>query len=138
MLMKHLLRNISSHQKQHCSSSTTKIMPAVPSLQVQLHSHPLFLMDTRFPHLVHWDPKRSFTAQYCQKEKTMVNELKEYFKLLIEDFDVCNPIRWWFTRHAQFPSLHRLACDILSIPGKFSFISCRLCSYLCCRICRGS
>jgi hypothetical protein len=40
-------------------------------------------------------PQKSFTAQYRQKEKYSTNELEEYFKLPVEDFDTCNPIQWW-------------------------------------------
>ena len=62
--------------------------------------------------------KKSFTAQYHRKDKPAVNELEEYFKLPLEDFDLCDPIRWWVSRQAQFPNLYRLACDVLSIPGE--------------------
>jgi hypothetical protein len=62
--------------------------------------------------------KKSFTARYRQKDKPAVNELEEYFKLPLEDFDACDPIRWWVSRRAQFPNLYRLACDILCIPGE--------------------
>ena len=68
-------------------------------------------------------PRKSFTARYRQKDKAAINELEEYFKLPVENFDSCDPIRWWFTRRAQFPSLYHLACDILLIPGKFTVIS---------------
>ena len=40
-------------------------------------------------------PQKSFTAQYCRKEKVSINELEEYLKLPAEDFDACNPIHWW-------------------------------------------
>ena len=62
--------------------------------------------------------KKSFTARYRRKDKPAVNELEEYFKLPLEDFDACDPIRWWASRRAQFPNLYRLACDILCIPGE--------------------
>jgi len=62
--------------------------------------------------------KKSFTARYRRKDKPAVNELEEYFKLPPEDFDACNPIRWWVSRQAQFPNLYCLACDILCIPGE--------------------
>ena len=45
--------------------------------------------------LVEGSPQKSFTAQYCRKEKSSTNELEEYFKLPAEDFDTCNPIHWW-------------------------------------------
>jgi hypothetical protein len=62
--------------------------------------------------------KKSFMARYHQKDKPAVNELKEYFKLPLEDFDACNPIQWWVSWRAQFPNLYCLACDILCIPGE--------------------
>src|SRR5271155_679850 len=63
--------------------------------------------------------KKSFTAsRYRQKNKPAVNELEEYFKLPLEDFDACDPIRWWVSWRAQFPNLYPLACDILCIPGE--------------------
>ena len=52
-----------------------------------------------------------------------VNELEEYFKLLPEDFEKCDPIKWWVGRRAQFPNLFRLAHDILCIPGMCHAIS---------------
>ena len=62
--------------------------------------------------------KKSFTARYRRKDKPAVNELEEYFKLPLEDFDACDPIRWWVSWRAQFPNLYCLACDILCIPGE--------------------
>src|SRR5271168_4104578 len=35
--------------------------------------------------------KKSSTARYRRKDKPAVNELKEYFKLPLEDFDACDP-----------------------------------------------
>ena len=40
-------------------------------------------------------PQKSFMARYRRKEKTSVNELEEYFKHPMEDFEACNPIHWW-------------------------------------------
>ena len=65
-------------------------------------------------------PQKSFTARYCRKEKYSTNKLEEYFKLLTEDFDTCNPIQWWVGRRSQFPRLFQLARDILCIPGSYS------------------
>ena len=62
--------------------------------------------------------KKSFTARYHWKDKPAVNELEEYFKLPLEDFDACDPIWWWISQWAQFPNLYCLACDILCIPGE--------------------
>jgi hypothetical protein len=63
-------------------------------------------------------PQKSFTARYRRKEKASINELEEYFKHPMEDFDSCDPIHWWIGRRAQFPNLFRMARDILSIPGE--------------------
>jgi hypothetical protein len=63
-------------------------------------------------------PQKSFTARYRRKEKAATNELDEFFKLPAEDFDACNPIRWWVGRRGQFPHLFRLARDVLCIPGE--------------------
>jgi hypothetical protein len=52
-------------------------------------------------------PQKSFTAQYCRKEKSSHNELEEYFKLPAEDFNTCNPIHWWggLTKSVSTPLL---------------------------------
>jgi hypothetical protein len=48
----------------------------------------------------------------------MNNELEVFYRLPQEDFDMCDPIRWWAGRRLQFPNLSHLARDILAIPGK--------------------
>lgn len=53
----------------------------------------------------------------------MVNELEEYLKLPQEDFDSCEPLKWWAGRRSQFPDLYRLVCDVFSIPGELYFCS---------------
>ena len=85
---------------------------AIPRLQ------PSTSESSTTPPTTHSTPKKSFTARYRRKEKPAVNELDEYFKLLSEDFEMCDPIQWWVGRRAQFPNLFRLACDIICIPGK--------------------
>ena len=65
-------------------------------------------------------PQKSFMARYRRKDRTSINELEEYFKLPPENFDACEPIRWWFGRRGQFPNLFCMARDILCIPGKYS------------------
>ena len=80
--------------------------PSVPSPSVQ-------------PSPTVGSPQKSFTARYRRKETASINELEEYFKLPTEDFDACDPIRWWMGRRAQFPNLFRLARDVLCIPGAF-------------------
>ena len=58
-------------------------------------------------------PKKvNFTARYQKKDCLQVDELEEYFKLPCEDFDSCDPLKWWLGRRAQFPNLYRLVCDI--------------------------
>ena len=61
--------------------------------------------------------KLSFMSRYQKKDRLVVNELEEYFKLACEDFDTCNPLEWWRGRRSQYPNLYRLVCDIFSIPG---------------------
>jgi hypothetical protein len=62
----------------------------------------------------------SFTARYRKAPRASVNELEEYFKLPREDFETCNPVKWWLARRSQFPNLFLLARDLLAIPGKLS------------------
>ena len=64
-------------------------------------------------------PQKCFTSRYRNKSKASINELEEYWKLPIEDFETCNPIQWWMGRRAQFPRLFKLARDILCIPGGY-------------------
>jgi hypothetical protein len=64
--------------------------------------------------------KVNFTARYSSKEVVDRNELEEYFKVDREDnWELCNPLEWWVGRRAQFPTLFKLARDVLTIPGKF-------------------
>jgi hypothetical protein len=71
-------------------------------------------------HLDSSPQKVSFTARYRKGPRAPANELEEYFKLPREDFETCNPIKWWFDRRSQFPNLFVLARDLLAIPGKLS------------------
>jgi hAT family C-terminal dimerisation region len=61
---------------------------------------------------------KSFTSRF---KHTVIHdpalELDDYFKLSLEYFETCHPLRWWSAPSAQFPNLSRLARDILSIPG---------------------
>lgn len=57
-------------------------------------------------------------SRYRRKERAIMNELDEFWRLPQEDMDTCDPIKWWYSRRLQFPSLYRLARDVLSIPGK--------------------
>ena len=63
--------------------------------------------------------KVNFTARYRQQPRATVNELEEFFSLLQEDFETCDPLQWWARCRSQFPNLSRFAHDILSIPGMF-------------------
>jgi hypothetical protein len=62
--------------------------------------------------------KVNFTARYQKAPRASKDELDEYFKLPREDFDTCNPIKWWFGRRSQFPNLFILARNLLGIPGE--------------------
>ena len=62
-------------------------------------------------------PQKNFMVHFHQEANTVINKLDDYFKLLPENFETCNPIHWWVGQHAQFPDLFWLACDILCIPG---------------------
>ena len=66
-------------------------------------------------------PQKNYTARYSQKHAA-VDELTEFWNMPQEDFETCNHVQWWQQRHAQFPNLHCLACDIFSIPGIFSAV----------------
>lgn len=85
---------------------------------LQIPSHPM-AMSTAPPH----SPHKDFTARFQRKDKAVVSELEEYFKLPQEDFQTCNPIHWWTGRRAQFPNLFWLAHDLLSIPGMGFFLA---------------
>jgi hypothetical protein len=61
--------------------------------------------------------KMNFTSRYKKKDNVLHDELEEYFKLPREDFESCDLLTWWLGRHAQYPNLFRLACDVLAIPG---------------------
>ena len=73
----------------------------------------------------HRSPQKvDFTKRYQKKDRVVVNELDEYFKLTREDFDTCEPLNWWHGRCSQFPQLYRLVIDIFSIPGKQHMVIC--------------
>jgi hAT family C-terminal dimerisation region len=61
-------------------------------------------------------PQKNHTARYHRK-RAAVDELTEFWNMPQEDFETCNPIKWWHQRRVQFPNLYRLAHDIFSIPG---------------------
>jgi hypothetical protein len=63
-------------------------------------------------------PQKNFTARF-QRKRTPTDELTEFWNLPQEDFDTCDPLRWWHGRRAQFPRLYHLVRDIFSIPGNY-------------------
>ena len=67
--------------------------------------------------------------------QAFTDEVQEYFKLPRENFDTCNPLRWWAGHRSQFSNLSRFARDILSIPGEFMT---RSISFLLISFCAGS
>jgi hypothetical protein len=64
--------------------------------------------------------KMDFTSRYRSLPQAFTDEVQEYFKLPCENFDTCDPLRWWAGQCSQFPNLSRLARDILSISGEFA------------------
>jgi hypothetical protein len=42
--------------------------------------------------------KVSFTAKYKRKDNWDRDELSEYFRLLRENWELCNPLQWWVGR----------------------------------------
>ena len=67
-----------------------------------------------------------FVSRYGQRDRQAINKLDEYFKVVPEDFDLCNPIEWWWNWRGEFPHLYRLACNVLSIPGVWLGLNCTL------------
>ena len=60
--------------------------------------------------------KVDFTSRYMSIA-TIVNEFEAFLMLPQENFNKCNPIKWWAVQVSQFQSLSLLVKDILSIPG---------------------
>ncbi|KAF7426516.1 hypothetical protein PC9H_008885 [Pleurotus ostreatus] len=58
-----------------------------------------------------------FMARYEIKDRVSVDELEEFWNLPREDIRTCDPIQWWYSRRHHFPSLYRLARNLLAIPG---------------------
>ncbi|KAF7424967.1 hypothetical protein PC9H_010278 [Pleurotus ostreatus] len=58
-----------------------------------------------------------FTSWYQVKERDNLDQFVEFLKLPQENFDTCDPIKWWAGRESLFPDLFRLARDIFTIPG---------------------
>ena len=67
--------------------------------------------------------KVNFTSHFKQCMLATHNELKEYFRLPQEDFDICNPLAWWAGCCSQFPNLSHFACDVFRIPGTTFFLA---------------
>jgi hAT family C-terminal dimerisation region len=64
-------------------------------------------------------PQKNFISRFNRKPRTSTDELLEFWSLPQEDIESCDPLHWWYGRHAQFPNLYRLVRDIFSIPGVF-------------------
>ncbi len=62
--------------------------------------------------------KIDFRSIYRKTAPINMNELDRYFELPQEDIDTCDPINWWYSRRKEYPTLYRLARNILAIPGK--------------------
>ena len=67
-------------------------------------------------------PQKIYTARF-QRKHTSTDELTEFWNLPQEDFNTCDPLRWWHGRRAQFPQLYHLVRDIFSIPGNYLYPS---------------
>ena len=63
--------------------------------------------------------KVNFTSRFKQRTLATWNELKDYFILPQEDFETCDPLKWWAGHVAQFPNLSRFARDLFGAPGMF-------------------
>ncbi|KAJ3508846.1 hypothetical protein NMY22_g16486 [Coprinellus aureogranulatus] len=59
----------------------------------------------------------NFTAAFRRAPRAVQDELEAYFRMPPEDYETCQPIQWWYAHRLQFPTLHKLAFDILCIPG---------------------
>jgi hypothetical protein len=64
--------------------------------------------------------KVDFTSRYRNLPQAFTDEVQEYFKLPRENFDACDPLRWWAGHSSQFSNLSCFARDILSIPSEFT------------------
>lgn len=76
----------------------------------------------------------SFIDRYSRRPVTTRDELREYFRLIPEDFATTDPIAWWAARKAQFPNLSKLARNILAIPGALFHSLPKFKVYVCLRI----
>lgn len=106
-------RDLESHYAAHYASkvslSTTLLQPSV-STSSALHRTSSSLTSSPV--------KIDFTARYAIRQPaTERNELEEYFRLMPEVWEECDPVTWWGARRPQFPNLSRLARDVMSIPG---------------------
>ena len=79
-------------------------------------------VSSRNSHLGGSPEKVNFTLRYQMKDRIMVDEFDEYFKLPREDFENCKPLQWWLGRRSQFLNLNQLVCDIFSIPGRTQIV----------------
>ncbi|OJA08763.1 hypothetical protein AZE42_08870 [Rhizopogon vesiculosus] len=66
--------------------------------------------------------KVKFTARCKKRPMNSKDEMEEYYRLPLEDFDTRDPIQWWTGRRSLFPNLSCLARDILAIPGRLNLL----------------
>jgi hypothetical protein len=65
--------------------------------------------------------KVNFTSRYQKKKRVVVSELDEYFKLLQEYFDTCEPLNWWRGRRSPCTITVRCAALHGSFHDNFTF-----------------
>ncbi len=91
-------------------SSTTVTAVASTPVAMQASASTLFLGQGS-------PQKGNFKARYRKSAPKNVNELDQYFALLQEDIEFCDPVAWWYARRQMHPHLYRLTRDIMSMPG---------------------
>ena len=75
--------------------------------------------------------KVNFTSCYKQHAPPTWNEVKEFFKLPQEDFETCDPLKWWVSHAAQFPDLSKYARNLFGAPGLWAYLSIQIHSTDC-------
>jgi hypothetical protein len=50
-------------------------------------------------------PEKHFTKRYRVERLAAFDEIRDYYSLSRENFNTCDPVKWWFARKAQFPNL---------------------------------
>lgn len=75
--------------------------------------------------------KVNFISRYKQCAPPTWNEVEEFFKLPQEDFETCDPLKWWAGCAAQFPDLSKYARDLFGTPGLWAYLSIQIHSTDC-------